>query len=90
MRFFAALPWKRVGMIAAAWAATWLLIQVLVIWLDFRAIMYSSQSSGGLAAAGYGMSWLGALVTFGVPILLLALRLLAPRFHSDEPLSNER
>jgi hypothetical protein len=87
LRFLAAASWKAVGLIAAAWAAAWLLLQALGIWLDLRRLELSAGDR--VAAIGFGITWRGAIVTFGPPIVLVILRLVLARLYVAEPPSNE-
>lgn len=83
MRLLANASWNRVALIAAGWILAWLVAGIIG---TFRSVDSfagrAADGSGGLAAVGFSMNYLGAVIIFGPPLALLLLRLLAARSNS--------
>jgi hypothetical protein len=79
MRLLATTSWTTIWLIATTWALALLLANAIAVWLAIRALLSSSEASGGLAAVGGGLTQRGAVVVFGPPLALLALKWIVGR-----------
>jgi hypothetical protein len=83
VRFLANASWKAITLIAVAWILAWLVAGAGGVFMMLRSFFGSaSNGSGGLAAVGFSLNPLGAILIFGPPLALVLLRLIAPRFNS--------
>jgi hypothetical protein len=75
MRLIAVSSWTTIWLIAATWAFALVLANAIAVWWSIRA----SNASGDLAAVGGGLTLRGAIVVFGPPLALLALKWIVGR-----------
>jgi hypothetical protein len=81
MRLLAKASWAKVGLMAVAWPLAWLLIGVSAALIAIRNAERGVSAAGGALAAaiGFDVTPRGALLLFGPPLALLALRAIAAR-----------
>jgi hypothetical protein len=83
VNFLANISWKKITLIVVAWFFVWIALGAIGTFMLLHSFTGSATSgTGGIAAAGFSLTRRGVMIIFGPPILLVLLRLIAPRFRS--------
>ena len=81
MQRLAKTSWFTIIVIGFAWSLAWLIAMGIVLWRTLSVHTTNVEASGGLAAIGFDVTPTSALLVFGPPIALMALRAIASRIH---------